>query len=114
MFHKPRATSVGDSVLGTRSYFEEPDADLDETFRIDGTVQGSMDYPSHTLTIGESGRVKADVHARIIIVEGTVEGDIYGDEAVCLRQTARVFGNIKSPRVSIDDGAIYEGSIETS
>ncbi len=114
MFHKPRATSVGDSVLGTRPYFEEADPATEEVFRIDGTVQGSMDYPSHTLKIGKSGQVKAGVRAKIIIVEGIVEGDIHGDEAVFLRRTARVFGNIKSPRVSIDDGAIYEGSIETS
>jgi cytoskeletal protein CcmA (bactofilin family) len=114
VFQKPRATSVGDCVLGTRPKFKKPDSAQAEGFRIDGTVQGTMNYPEHTLTIGTSGQVKADVRAKIIIVQGTVEGDVHGDEAVFLRHTAHVLGNIKSPRVSIDDGATFEGTIETS
>lgn len=113
MFHKARASSAGDSVLATRPNFKKHDPALDEVCRIDGTVQGSMDYPAYELTIGENGRVKADVRARIIIVEGAVEGDIHGDEAVYLRRTAHVFGNIKSPRVAIEDGAAFNGRIKS-
>jgi cytoskeletal protein CcmA (bactofilin family) len=73
-----------------------------------------MNYPKHHVTIGESGLVKANVVARIIIVDGTVEGDIEAEEAVYLSHTAHVLGNIKSPRVSIAEGATLDGGLKTS
>jgi cytoskeletal protein CcmA (bactofilin family) len=41
-----------------------------------------------------------------------MEGDLYGAERVSIRKTARVAGNIVAPRVSLEDGARFKGSIE--
>ena len=52
------------------------------------------------------------MYAHTIYVDGTVEGDLYGAEQVIVRKNARVRGNITSPRVSLEDGATFKGSIE--
>src|SRR6185503_5420809 len=48
-----------------------------------------------------------------LIIEGTVEGDLHGDEGVQITATARVIGNVVAPRVSLEPGAKFEGSITT-
>ena len=112
MFHRAQATSVGDCVYATRPKFKKREPASDESCHFDGTVEGTLNYPKFKLTIGENGRVTSDVRARIVIVEGTVEGDIYGSEAVYLCRRAHVFGNIESPRFSIEDGAVFNGRIK--
>ena len=122
MFNKTKKTaasganrpSKGQSVLGPTLTFKGGELSSDEDLIIEGTVEGRIAHQSHQLTIGKSGKVKADVHARIIIVEGTLEGDLQGDEAVHIGRTGRVIGNVTSPRISIDDGATFDGSLTTS
>jgi cytoskeletal protein CcmA (bactofilin family) len=109
-----KRSSRGQSVLGPTLTFKGGELSSDEDLIIEGTVEGRIAHQSHQLTIGKSGRVKADVHARIIIVEGTIEGNLRGDEAVYIGRTARVVGNVTSPRVSMEDGATFDGSLKTS
>lgn len=107
----PRNTSTkGQSVIGPTLKFKGEIA-ADEDLLILGDIEGRIAHHKHLLTIGEQGRVRADIHARIIIVEGQMEGDLYGDEAVVLKRNANVIGNIFSPRIAIEDGARFNGSI---
>ena len=62
--------------------------------------------------LGEQAKVKADVQALQIIAEGTVEGDLHSEEAVIITKTADVSGNIFAPRISIENGATFNGRIE--
>jgi cytoskeletal protein CcmA (bactofilin family) len=64
------------------------------------------------LTIGPNGKVRADVYAHSIYVDGYVEGDLFGSERVHIRKNAQVRGNVTSPRVSVEDGAKFKGAIE--
>ena len=105
--------SAGSSVLGPTLQFIGGQLSSDEDLIIEGTVEGTVAHQSHQLMIGKSGKVKADVHARVIIIEGKLEGNMRGDEAVHIRSTARVNGDIISPRISIEDGASFEGLIKT-
>lgn len=84
----------------------------EEDFIIQGVVEGRITLTSNNLTIGPSGRIKADIFARTIIIEGELQGDMNGDEKVIIRKTGRVRGNIVSPRVTLEDGAKFKGSIE--
>ena len=84
----------------------------EEDFLIQGEVEGSITLAKNHLTIGESGRVRADVEARTIVVEGELHGDLLGHEKVVIKKTGRVRGNIVSPRVTLEDGAKFKGSIE--
>lgn len=84
----------------------------DENLTIEGTVEGSIDLPNHDLTIGQSGQVTADLNANTIKVDGQVGGDINGAEKVVITKSGKVKGNIVAPRVTLEDGAKFKGSID--
>ena len=84
----------------------------DENLLIQGHVEGTIHLQGHNVTISKSGKVKANIQANQIIVEGELEGDMNGDEKVVIRETGNVHGNIIAPRVTLEDGAKFKGSIE--
>jgi cytoskeletal protein CcmA (bactofilin family) len=90
------------------------DGDLrgQEDLVIEGTVNGTIHLEDYSLTIGGSGKVKAEVYADNIMVDGTVEGDLYGAERIAIRRSGNVQGNVVSPRISLEDGGRVKGSIE--
>ncbi|HEU4619538.1 MAG TPA: polymer-forming cytoskeletal protein [Gammaproteobacteria bacterium] len=90
------------------------DGDLrgEENLRIEGEVKGTVQLKNNNLVIGSEGRVRATVYAHSIEVEGLMEGDLFGAERVTIRKSAKVRGNITAPRVSLEDGAQFKGSIE--
>jgi|ERR1022692_629773 cytoskeletal protein CcmA (bactofilin family) len=83
----------------------------DEDFVMQGRIEGSIHH-TQNLTIGTDGVVKGDSRARNIIVDGTIEGDLYALESISIRPTAKVQGNLMAPRVSIADGASFNGKID--
>lgn len=105
---KPRKASV----LGPTLKFKG-ELTADEDLMIQGSIEGSIKHSS-SLTIGESGHVKANVAAEYIAVEGNVEGDIHGSQSVTVRETADITGNISSPTVSLLEGATFNGNIDMS
>ena len=84
----------------------------EEDLLIEGEVNGTLQLKSNSLTVGPQGKVRADVYAHSIYVDGLVEGDLFGSERVAIRKNAQVRGNVTSPRVSLEDGARFKGSIE--
>ncbi len=102
--------TANSSVLGPTLKFKG-DLTADEDLLIQGEVEGSIKHSS-SLTIGEGGRVKADVSAEYIAVEGRVEGDLRGSKCVKVRVTAKIDGNIVSPKVSLVEGATFNGKID--
>ncbi|MDJ0760786.1 MAG: polymer-forming cytoskeletal protein [Woeseiaceae bacterium] len=107
---KPRK-SDGLATIG-RSIQISGDLRGDEDLRIEGDVSGTVELRNNALTIGKEGMVHADVYARSIAVDGETRGDLYATERVSVHVNARVQGNIISPRVSIEEGAHFKGSIE--
>jgi cytoskeletal protein CcmA (bactofilin family) len=83
-----------------------------EDLLIQGNVDGSVDLEEHALTVGAEGRVKANIKARVITVEGEVEGDLRARDQVVLRNEARVKGDITAPRVVLEDGANFRGLVD--
>lgn len=84
----------------------------EENLIIEGQVDGSVDLPKNDLTIGESGKVTADLDAKVVKVDGQVTGDISGAEKVIISKSGTVKGNIVAPRVTLEDGAKFKGSID--
>ncbi len=84
----------------------------EEDLLIEGEVNGTVQLKNNSLTIGPQGKVRADVYAHSVYVDGYLEGDLYGSERVHIRKSAQVRGNVTSPRVSLEDGAKFKGSIE--
>ncbi|HEX6260962.1 MAG TPA: polymer-forming cytoskeletal protein [Woeseiaceae bacterium] len=99
------------SVIGPTLVFKG-ELSADEDLVIQGTIEGTIAHHKKNLTVGKEGRVKADIHASSVAIEGHVEGDIHGDDFVELAKSAVVTGNIFCARIRMADGAQFNGSIE--
>jgi cytoskeletal protein CcmA (bactofilin family) len=84
----------------------------EEDLIIQGRVEGEIDSKQNNVTIGESGNIKGDIYGRIISVEGEVQGNLFGEEKIIVRESAMVLGDIATPRFSIGDGAKFKGHID--
>lgn len=83
-----------------------------EDLMIQGQVEGKVDLKKNNVTVGRTGSVKANIYGKIISVEGEVEGDIYGEEKIIVRASGLVRGNMTAPRINLEDGAKFKGSID--
>jgi cytoskeletal protein CcmA (bactofilin family) len=84
----------------------------EENLIIEGMVDGSVNLDGHELSIGNTGHVTANVKATVVRIQGEVRGDIVGREKVVLSRSGNVLGNIVAPRVTLEDGAKFKGSID--
>lgn len=84
-----------------------------EGLHIEGSVEGTMSLRDNILSVGKEGKVKASVNARAIFVRGTVDGDLSGAEQVVIYSTGNVHGDIVAPRVTLEDGCRFKGSVDT-
>jgi len=84
----------------------------EESLVVEGRVDGTIHLKNNDLTVGQSGRVNANVTASVVRIDGEVTGDIVGIEKVVVTKTGRVHGNIVGPRVTLEDGAKFKGSID--
>jgi cytoskeletal protein CcmA (bactofilin family) len=80
---------------------------------IDGNVEGSIELGNHSLTIGSSASVVADLVAKSVTISGTVKGNVMGNAKVDLKSTARVEGDITAPKFAMEDGAVLVGKVDT-
>ncbi len=83
-----------------------------EDLQIEGRLDGKIELHENSVTVGKNGRVKADIFGRRIVVSGEVEGNLYGEEQIVLHQSSKVTGNLFAPRVTLEDGAQFKGSID--
>ena len=91
------------SVIGPTLVFKG-ELEADEDLVIEGQVEGTIAHHKKRLTVGKLGRVKADIDASSVIVEGQLVGDIHGEEIVTLANGSDVTGNIFCRRIVIEDG----------
>jgi cytoskeletal protein CcmA (bactofilin family) len=88
------------------------DVSGDEDLTILGKVEGKIVLPKHSVTIGQGGRVKADIQAKFVSVAGEVHGNLVAGEQIVIRKTATMLGNLTAPRVGLEDGCRFRGSVE--
>ena len=101
----------GEMTFIGKSIVIKGEVSCSEDLYIDGQVEGTIDPKGNRLTIGPNGRVKANVTARVVVVQGKLEGNIQASDRVDLRQSAIVMGDIATQRISIDEGAYFKGSL---
>jgi cytoskeletal protein CcmA (bactofilin family) len=106
------ASPSGECAVIGRSIEINGDVRGNEDLRIEGDVSGTVELRNSNLTIGKEGKVRADVYAKSITVDGTTEGDLYASERIVVHISAHVRGNITAPKVGIEEGAKFKGSIE--
>ncbi len=80
---------------------------------IQGRVEGRIDLKKNNITVGKSGRIKGDIYGKVISIEGEVRGNLVGEERIVLRQSGRVRGDMRAPRITLEEGAKCKGDIDT-
>ena len=83
-----------------------------EDLVIDGQVDGTIELPQHVLTVGPTGRVKAELSAKSVVVLGKVSGSIRASEMVRIDETGSVEGAVSAPRLVMVDGAQLQGRVD--
>jgi cytoskeletal protein CcmA (bactofilin family) len=102
----------GDRAVIGPSITIKGDVTGEEDLVIQGRVEGKVDLAQHNVTVGANGRIKANIFGRSVTVEGEVEGDLHAEEHIAIRKSGKVHGNVSAPRVTIEDGAMFKGTID--
>ncbi len=102
----------GDRATIGPSIFIKGDLSGEEDLVIEGRVEGKVDLKQNNVTVGKNGRVKADIFGRVVTIEGEVDGNVFAREQAILRQAGAIRGNITAPRVILEDGSRFKGSID--
>ncbi|HYP28251.1 MAG TPA: polymer-forming cytoskeletal protein [Blastocatellia bacterium] len=87
------------------------DIRFNERIQVDGKVTGKMTSENGTLIIGESGQLEAQVQVGICVVHGTLYGDLMARTRVEIRKTGRVNGDVITPVLVVEEGAVFNGAI---
>jgi cytoskeletal protein CcmA (bactofilin family) len=83
-----------------------------EDLYVDGDVEGTIESHDNKVTIGPNGRVQAGIRAREVVILGQVQGNVEASDKVDIRKDAKLVGDITTSRISIEDGALFKGSID--
>ena len=78
--------------------------------RVDGALSGRVSSADGTLIVSTNGRVDANVEVAVAQIYGTVNGDITASKRIEMGRVAKVTGNIQTPALIIENGALFEGS----
>ena len=95
------------NVIGENSYFTGTFI-INGSLRIDGRFEGKY-LQVEQLYVGHGGKIRTNINAVSIIVEGLIIGNVSASSRVILMPTARVLGDIKTPELIIQNGVILEG-----
>ena len=101
----PPAT-IGSSIL------IRGDISGEENLTVEGKIEGTVTLKGNALLVGPDGDVNATVKAGRISVSGRVEGDLQAEDQVVLQSSGKVQGNITAPRVTLEDGCKFKGTID--
>jgi len=82
-----------------------------EDLIVEGRIEGTIKLSNH-LTVEAAGVVEADLDVADLTVHGTVQGDIHASQSITITTGARVVGNVRAPRIIIEDGARFRGRVE--
>jgi len=99
------------SMIGTKVVVKG-DIFSEEDLTIEGQVEGTVTAKSNEVHVGVAGKLKGTIHAKNVRIEGHVNGEIRSSECALVAASAQVQGNIIAPRVILEDGAKFKGSID--
>ncbi len=113
-FGSSRTTSVEGGPTDLRSFLGEGteitgEIKFTEIMRVDANLNGNIVSDNGNLLVMERGRVKATVKAGSVEVSGTIEGTVTAKTSVKIHPTGRVYGDIYTPSLIIENGAVFDG-----
>lgn len=83
--------------------------EFEDTMRIDGKFNGRI-HSKNELIVGESAHIEGDIHVGRIAISGTVIGKIKADQRVEIHRNGKVYSDIDTPALIIEEGAIFQGN----
>ena len=83
-----------------------------EDIYVDGQLEGSIQLPGNSVTVGPNGQVKANITAKNLTIGGTLNGNVHASERTELRKSAVVNGDVQTRRIAIEEGAYFKGKLE--
>jgi cytoskeletal protein CcmA (bactofilin family) len=86
------------------------EANFKAMMRVDGHFSGRITSSTGTLIVGNNGTVDANIEVAVAVIQGTINGDIIATQRLELGRAAKVNGNIQTPSLIIEQGAIFEGT----
>jgi cytoskeletal protein CcmA (bactofilin family) len=98
------------TIIGKDSVFTG-DMEVKGTLRIDGKIKGRI-ICDETVSIGTTGDVEADIDAKMVIVAGSVVGNIRTSEKIEMQAKAKVLGDVSTKNIVIEQGAVFHGSCQ--
>ena len=93
--------SEGTEIAGEVRFAEE--------LRVDGRIDGKILSENGRLLVGETGAIDAEIRVGVASISGTVTGTLLASKKVEIHSTGRFYGNIHSPALIIEEGAVFEG-----
>ena len=85
-----------------------------ERLQVDGRITGKVTSGSGALVIGEMGRIEAQIEVGICVIHGTVQGDVNAATRVEIHRTGKVNGDLITPALLVEEGAVFNGSVKMS
>jgi cytoskeletal protein CcmA (bactofilin family) len=86
------------------------EASFKALMRVDGHLSGKITSSGGTLIVGANGKVDANIEVAIAMIHGTVNGDIIASQRLEIGRAGKVSGNIQTPSLVIEQGALFEGT----
>jgi cytoskeletal protein CcmA (bactofilin family) len=105
------STGVDPATIG-RSLQIKGEVIGSESLYIDGKVEGAISLPDSRVTVSRDARVSANITAREVVVFGKVSGNIYASDRVDIRSEGSVTGDVTAQRITIGDGAFFQGGMD--
>jgi cytoskeletal protein CcmA (bactofilin family) len=88
------------------------DISFSDRLQVDGRVSGKITSESGTLIIGESGQLAAKIDVGVCVVHGALDGNLIARTKVEIRRTGRIVGDVMTPVLIVEEGAIFNGAIK--
>jgi cytoskeletal protein CcmA (bactofilin family) len=104
------STAAGQSLIGPTVVIRG-ELVAEEDLLVKGRVEGFIDHSS-TVTVHAEGTVAAEIKAQEVLIEGTVDGNVYGTRRVQIAESGTVNGNVYAPRVGVLEGASFKGAVD--
>ncbi len=104
-------SSMEQATIG-RSVVIKGDVSGAESLYIDGRIEGTINFADSRVTIGRNAVIVANVTAKEVVVMGTVTGNIHCTDRLDIRSEGSLTGDVVTPRVCVEDGAVVKGSVE--
>lgn len=109
--HRPVEAEASAAAVLSSSAIVDADPAVRRNLIVEGSIDAQVPLHAHGVAIAGTGRVKGDIHAAMIRVEGEVVGDLYAQVQVQVCPPASVRGNITAPEVIIEEGAGFKGRV---